>query len=268
LKESAYKVVLHLVEEFSQCEFTPADFELRINNDGQIPPYEINLDNGGVVKIVGSIDRVDTYETEDNTFVRVIDYKTGGKKFELGEVFYGLNMQMLIYLFAIWQNGQDYYKNATPAGVLYFQAKSPKVSSKKITRESTFSESRVEYLNELKMHGMVLNNANVVEAMEKDCAGVFVPASYDKTGALKGNIISLKSLSILKERVNDSIKNMAQQLQNGNIGALPVEKGCTYCNYKDVCKREENDPVREMSIPSFDDAISMLRGDVDGEKMD
>lgn len=268
LKESACKVVLHIVEEFSQCEFTPADFELRINNDGQIPPYEINLDNGGVVKIVGSIDRVDTYETEDNTFVRVIDYKTGGKKFELGEVFFGLNMQMLIYLFAIWQNGQEYYKNATPAGVLYFQAKSPKVSSKKITRDSTPHESKAEYLNELKMHGMVLNNADVAEAMEKNCAGVFIPASYDKTGALKGNIISLKSLSILKERVNSSIKNMAQQLQMGNIGALPVEKGCTYCNYKDVCKREENDPVREMSVPSFDDAILMLRGDEDGEKMD
>ena len=268
LKESSYKVAQHLIIEFSQCEFTPADFELRINNDGQIPPYEIPLDNGGIVKIIGNVDRVDTYETDDNTFIRVIDYKTGGKKFELGEVFYGLNMQMLIYLFAIWQNGHDYYKNPTPAGVLYFQAKSPKVGSKKITRESAPEDSRAEYLNELKMHGMVLNNADVVAAMEKDCAGVFIPAHYDKKGALTGNIISIKTLSMLKDRVNGSIKNMAQQLQKGNIVALPVERGCTYCNYMDVCKREENDPIREINVPSFDDAISILRSDEDGETMD
>ena len=268
LKESAYKVAQHLIIEFSQCEFTPADFELRINNDGQIPPYEISLNNGGIVKIIGSVDRVDTYETDDNTFVRVIDYKTGGKKFELGEVFYGLNMQMLIYLFAIWENGQNYYRNATPAGVLYFQAKSPKVGSKKITRESAPEDSRSEYLNELKMHGMVLNNADVVAAMEKECAGVFIPAHYDKKGALTGKIISLKTLSILKDRVNGSIKNMAQQLQKGNITALPVENGCTYCNYKDICKREEDDPIREINVPSFDDAISILRSDEDGKAMD
>lgn len=268
LKESAYKVVLHLIAEFSQCEFTPADFELKINNDGEIPPYVINLDNGGTVKIVGSIDRVDTYTTEDNTFVRVIDYKTGGKEFKLGEVFSGLNMQMLIYLFAIWQNGGEYYKNVTPAGVLYFQAKSPRVVSNKITRDTDAHTSEMASLKELRMHGMVLNNIDVVNAMEKDCEGLFIPVSLDKNGALKGNVISLQALTNLKERVNNSIKDMAEELQSGNISALPVEDGCTWCKYKDVCKREEDDAVKEITVPSFDDAISMLRSEEDGKTMD
>ncbi len=268
LKESAYKVVLHLIAEFSQCEFTPADFELKINNDGDIPPYAINLDNGGTVKIVGSIDRVDTYTTDDNTFVRVIDYKTGGKEFKLGEVFSGLNMQMLIYLFAIWQNGGDYYKNVTPAGVLYFQAKSPRVSSSKITRDTDAHTSEITSLKELRMHGMVLNNIDVVNAMEKGCEGLFIPVSLDKNGALKGNVISLQALTNLKDRVNNSIKNMAEELQSGNISALPVEDGCTWCKYKDVCKREENDAVKEITVPSFDDAISILRSEEDGKTLD
>ena len=268
LKESAFKVVLHLIAEFSQCKFTPADFELKINHDGQIQPYEINLDNGGTVKIVGSIDRVDTFETEDNTFVRVIDYKTGGKEFKLGEVFSGLNMQMLIYLFAIWQNGGAYYKNVIPAGVLYFQAKSPRVVSNKITRDSDSEASVTASLKELRMHGMVLNNIDVVNAMENGCEGLFIPASLDKTGALKGNVISIQALSNLKDRVNRSIKNMAQELQTGNISALPVENGCAWCSYKDVCKHEENDPIKEIVVPSFDDAVSMLRSDEDGENLD
>ncbi len=268
LKESAYKVALHLIAEFSQCEFTPADFELKINNDGKIPPYAIPLDNGGTVKIVGSIDRVDTYTTEDNTFVRVIDYKTGGKEFKLGEVFSGLNMQMLIYLFAIWQNGGEYYKNVTPAGILYFQAKSPRVASSKITRDTDTQTSELMSLKELRMHGMVLNNVDVVNAMEKSCEGLFIPVSLDKNGALKGNVISLQALTNLKDRVNNSIKNMAEELQGGNISALPVEDGCTWCKYRDICKREENDAVKELVVPSFDDAIQMLRGEEDGKTLD
>ena len=268
LKETSYKVVKQLIAEFSQCKFTPADFELKINVDGQIPPYEIDLQNGGVVKIVGSIDRVDTYETEDNTFVRVIDYKTGGKEFKLGEVFSGLNMQMLIYLFAIWQNGGEYYKNVTPAGILYFQAKNPRVKSDKITRDSDEIASKTASMQELRMHGMVLNNIDVVTAMENSCEGLFIPVSLDKNGALKGNVISLDSLSALKNRVNDSIRNMAQELQSGYISAFPVDGGCTWCDYKDVCKREESDPIKELDIPSFDDAISILRSDEDGEKLD
>ncbi len=268
LRKSACKVVMHLIEEFLHCRFTPADFELKISNDGQIKPYEISLDNGGTVKIVGSVDRVDTYETAENTFVRVIDYKTGGKEFKLGEVFSGLNMQMLIYLFAIWQNGGDYYKNVTPAGVLYFQAKNPRTKSKNITRTTDVKEAEDASLRELRMHGMVLNNIDVVNAMEDGCGGMFIPVDMDKTGALKGNVISIQALSNLKNRVDKIIKNMAEELQRGYISALPIEDGCTWCSYKDICKREESDPIREITVPSFDDAISMLRSDSDGENMD
>ena len=105
--------------------------------------------------------------------------------------------------------------------------------------------------------------------MDKACEGVFLPASFDeKTGSLKGKVISLESLKHLKNVVDSSIKNMAEDLHKGNISALPVEDGCTWCSYKDVCKREADDPVKEMEIPSFKDAISQLRGDEDGKKMD
>ena len=270
IKETAYNIILRLVSEFAVCEFTPVDFELKIAPDGAIPPYEVKTDNGGFVKIVGSIDRVDSFETEDNTFIRVVDYKTGGKEFQLGEVFYGLNMQMLIYLFAIWENGKEYYKdNVTPAGVLYFQAKNTKVTSDKLERSSEKADAQSLSAKEHAMDGIILNNMQVFEAMDKTCEGVFLPASFDeKTGSLKGKVISLESLKHLKKIVDTSIKNMAKDLQNGYISALPVEDGCTWCSYKDVCKRESDDEVKETDILSFKDAIMQLRGDEDGKKMD
>ncbi len=270
IKETAHSVILRLVDEFSVCKFTPVDFELKISPDGEIPPYEVKMDNGGFVKIVGSVDRVDTFETTDNTFLRVVDYKTGGKEFQLGEVFHGLNMQMLIYLFAIWENGKEYYKdNIIPAGVLYFQAKNTKITSDKVDRNSEKSDALSYSAKEHAMDGMILNNIQVFEAMDKACEGVFLPASFDeKTGSLKGKVISLESLKHLKDVVDSSIKNMAERLHKGCISALPVEDGCTWCSYKDVCKREADDPVKEMEILSFKDAISQLRGDEDGKKMD
>jgi V/A-type H+-transporting ATPase subunit E len=81
-------------------------------------------------------------------------------------------------------------------------------------------------MQELRMHGMVLNNIDVVSAMENACDGFFIPASLDKNGALKGNVISLDALSALKERVNKSIRNMAEELQSllDKINAEGVRK--------------------------------------------
>ncbi len=270
IKKTSFSVLHRLVVEFQFCDFTPVDFELSINPDGQISPYEVKLADGGTVKIVGSVDRVDTFKTEENTFLRVVDYKTGGKDFVLGEVFYGLNMQMLIYLFAIWENGKEYYKNnIIPAGVLYFQAKNPKSTSAGISKDSEPDEAFKASLSELKMDGMVLNNMQVFNAMDSKYDGAMLPAKYDeKTGSLKGKVISLKSFERLKDRVNDSIREMAEELHKGHISALPVKDACTWCQYKDVCKREEDDPVNELEVLAFDDAISMLRSEDDGEKMD
>lgn len=263
IKENTVRIVLHLVDEFSQSRFVPVDFELSINNDGDIAPYLINLENGGTVKIIGSVDRVDAYKTEENTFIRVIDYKTGGKDFKLGEVFGGLNMQMLIYLFAIWQNGGERYDNVLPAGILYFQAKSPRMTSATLPRTADALAVKSKMYQDSKMSGMVLNNIDVIDAMEKDGANVFVPAKLDKNGNAAGNVISIKSLELLREKVNGNIRNMAKALQSGEINALPTEKGCDYCKYRDVCKREEDDEIREIENIGFKDALNILGGEAD-----
>lgn len=264
IKESSFKLVMRLIDEFSHCDFVPVNFELNINNDGDIKPYLIELENGGTVKIIGKVDRVDAYATEDNTFIRIIDYKTGGKVFDLGEVFAGLNMQMLIYLFAIWQNGEELYKNVTPAGILYFQAKSSRATeTTKLNRYSDEKSINKTITDKSRMSGMVLNNLDVITAMEKNAEGVYIPAALNKDGTVSGNVISIKSLSNLKERVNSLIREMAYQLQDGVIRALPTDGGCKYCDYQDVCRRNDADPIREVKSLNFDTAVSMLGGDDD-----
>ena len=270
LKERSLKLVMQLIDEFSNCEFVPVNFELNINNDGDILPYLINLDNGGTVKIIGKVDRVDAYSTPDNTFVRIVDYKTGGKTFDLGEVFAGLNMQMLIYLFAIWQNGEELYKNVTPAGIFYFQAITARASetSKGLSRHSDMKVINKNLKDKFRMSGMVLNNIDIITAMEKNAEGVYIPAVINDDGSVSGNVISLKSIERLKNKVNELIKDMASDLQSGVIRALPTENGCRYCRYNDVCRRNDTDPIREFDSLNFQDAVSMLGGDDDEQRVD
>ncbi len=261
LKDNAVKIAMQLLDEFSHSSFEPVDFELSINNDGAVAPYKIDLENGENVKIVGSVDRVDAYKTQENTFIRIIDYKTGGKDFKLDEVFSGINMQMLIYLFAIWQNGGELYPNVLPAGILYFQAKSPRIKKGDLTRYASESDAKTQMRKDVKMSGMVLNSVEVIDAMEHEGVGVFIPARLDKSGNPTGNVISLKSLELLRERVNGNIRNMALSLQQGKIDAFPVENGCKYCKFRDVCKREEDDSIREIEKFGFSDALERLAGD-------
>lgn len=261
IKARTVKIVLRLIEEFKICDFTPVDFELNINIDGDIPTYLLSLDSEHEINIVGKVDRVDSWKNGENNYIRVIDYKTGGKEFKLSEVLQGINMQMLIYLFAVWQNGNEKYGNVIPAGVLYFPAKSTRISSAKADRYTSSENLRKTQRDEYKMKGMVLNNLEVINAMEHGMGGVLIPTKIDKSGAASGNVISLNSLYRLKDYIDGEIKNMANSLYNGEIDAYPIKDACEYCDYKTVCKREGGGKMRKLADYSFDNAIAVLGGD-------
>lgn len=261
IKERTVKIVFRLIDEFKNCDFTPVSFELKIDIDGDIPAYHLALDSEHEINIKGQIDRVDSWQSGENNYIRVIDYKTGGKDFKLSEVLQGINMQMLIYLFAVWQNGKEKYGNVVPAGVLYFPAKANRISSSKADRYASAEKLGKTEKDEYKMKGMVLNNLDVINAMEHGMGGVLIPSKIDKSGSATGNVISLSSLYKLKDYIDGEIKNMAKSLYNGEIDAYPTETACGYCDYKIVCKREGGGKIRELADYSFDSAIAILGGD-------
>lgn len=265
----ACEVVDRLVAEFAVCEFVPTAFEMKIDVDGEVDCYEIPLPDGGALKIKGSVDRVDTMQTEEQTFVRVIDYKSGGKNFDLSEVFSGLNMQMLIYLFAIWKNGFRDSKNIVPAGVLYMPVKAPVANTE---RDADEEEIYSEKLKFVKMSGMVLNDSRVIYAMDFEQSGKFIPAKITKNGENSGTLITIHQMGLLMKRVEKILSDMAVSLHGGKIPAMPArsEKSnsayknvCEYCDYADVCCVDEDTPVREIVSLSHKDSLTLLGGEND-----
>ncbi len=242
-----------LVEEFRVCSFRPVDFELKIEDDGEIPAYRLSLPEGESLKIHGSVDRVDCADINGEKFIRVIDYKSGGKAFQLCDVMNGLNMQMLIYLFAVWENSGAHYGDITPAGILYYPAKTPTLSVGRGLDEAAVQKEKIK---NSRMTGVVLRNRNVVLAMDSDASGAYIPAKLDsKTNELTGSLVSLAEFAALKKKADSLLVNMACSLHDGKIEALPVKSKtykdvCAYCDYKGICFHEEGIERREYeSVP-------------------
>lgn len=261
------EVAERLVAEFANSDFVPAAFELSIDIDGEVNTYDIPLADGGMLRLKGSVDRVDISQQNGVTYLRVVDYKSGGKKFDLNEVFYGLNMQMLIYLFAIWKNGFRDCENIVPAGILYMPVNAPYVEAE---RDEAEAETEQKKLKKGKMSGMVLDDSRVIYMMDNSGKGVFVPASIKKDGTNSGTLISLKQMNLLMKKCEEILAQMALNLHNGIIHVNPAHAEgtsnpysdvCKYCDYKEVCLAGEDTPKREIEPLEHTKTLMKLGGE-------
>lgn len=264
IKSTATKLIFHMIAELSQSDFTPVDFELGVGSD--IPDYAVELQDGLRLSVRGSVDRVDRCDADGVSYIRVIDYKTGTKEFNINDLLYGLNLQMFIYLYAICENGSERYGEITPAGVLYMPAVSPSVSADPDTPEKKI---RDEVLKKYAMKGVILDDAEVIAHMEHDGKGLYIPAKLKDgiVSANAGSLATLEELGAIFRRIDMLTQQMAQSLYDGDVAALPLKgkkyDGCAYCAYSAVCLREEDDPSREAQDRSAAEVLEELRREVD-----
>ena len=264
VKDDIFEILNRLVMEFGTSSFETRDVELSIGADGQIAPYRIAVPDGGSITIGGFVDRVDVMDSEGKAYLRVIDYKTGGKDFHLSDVFDGLNMQMLIYLMCLWDNGGERYGDVVPAGVLYVPAKT---GGERLGRNATPEDVLRTKLKNGRMNGLLLESESVLRGMESAAEGRYLVPCIDKNGKLKGTFLSLTEFARLHKKIDQVLADTALRLHRGEIAAEPILDGgykttCEYCDYNDVCLREAEDPCRTLLGLSHEDARERLNGEV------
>ncbi|MBR5485845.1 MAG: exodeoxyribonuclease V subunit gamma [Oscillospiraceae bacterium] len=262
LENSVTRLVMHLAEEFSQCSFIPCAFELDIKSSSDISPVIIKCDDGSEVEIIGKIDRVDAMKAGNDKYIRVVDYKSGKKSFRLSDVYYGLNLQMLVYLFSIWKNGKNEFQNIYPAGILYMPSGDKIVS---IHRNADDSEVESERDKHYRMSGLLLENSVVIKGMEKEAKGKYIPATISKkegTIGVKSSVANLAQMGILSDYINSLVKKMAENLHKGNVAPKPVSGGgyepCDYCDYKSVCGHEVCDEYKKIEVLNKDEMFQLI----------
>jgi len=258
LHDIATQVLERMLAEFSVSQFRPVAYELNISNDGHVKPYEVVLSNGDTLCLGGRADRVDCAVINGQQYFRVVDYKTGGKDFSLGDVFEGLGLQMLVYLFALWESGDPAFAGL-PAGVLYEQARDPVLAAQ--ARDMPPEEIERQKQAKGRAAGFVLEDADVLLAMERGGLGLYLPAKLGKNGPER-NVLSLARLGKLKRAADGVLADMAGHMRGGDIPAVPLRGGqftpCDTCEYQAVCGHEPGGPEKIEAEMKFEDAVKLL----------
>lgn len=256
------RLVYRITDEFGQSGFKPFAFELPINFESDNKPVVLKTPEGNRVFIQGIVDRVDFLELNGEKYLRVVDYKSGSKSFRLVDVYYGLNMQMLIYLFTLSQSGETAIKGAVPAGVLYMPARENILTVDRGTPPDVIAAQKAK---DYKMNGLVLDNISVLSQMEDGLSGMFIPAKLKKDGTLDStsSVATLEEFGRIRRHVNRLICKMADTLSQGRVGAIPIRgmdyNPCTFCDYQSICQRTEEHPKREIVPSDREDVLRMLK---------
>lgn len=243
-------LLIHTRAELAQSKFAPDACELIIGRLGDTTgtaPFTLSLPNGMQLCLNGKIDRVDLCTAEDGQkYLRVVDYKTGAKQFHLADIYYGLNLQMLLYLFAL-MDGAEAYADAKPAGVLYMPSGAPTSE-----RARDDAQSVEAYINQyFRMSGTVLRDRGILSAMEEDIAGVYIPAQLADTDSGSGElqltpdsqVFTAKQLGNLRRHIERTISECIVQFAEGEVAPAPMKQrqssfyvnACKYCDYRGLC---------------------------------
>ena len=246
LERAVLRLLSYLQEEQRQSAFHPIAMEQSIGEPDGIAPLTLKTPDGVEISVVGQIDRVDVMHREGRDYVRVMDYKTGTKKFSLEDVYCGLNTQMLFYLFTLCHGEALGLHNPVAAGVLY-------LSGDPAPRQTTRAEAAKAPVYEV--DGLILNDEVVLRGMDKEASGLFVPCTFGKDGRPRAGqkLATLEKLGKIEQHINALVVEMAEALYRGEIDAMPLKSGgklpCEYCDYRCVCRHEDGRNEREAGAP-------------------
>jgi len=228
-KRSIWALCEHMKDSGFELAYTEVGFTGESNGGNDFGAISLELGDAGTMELEGRIDRVDMLNLDGDRYVKVIDYKSGNKSFSFPEVYYGLQMQLTVYLNAfIWKYTEKYGAERTgrilPGALLYFTLADPFINFSGNTEDPEQFDR--ELLKSFRMSGVVLG--------ERDIIG-----ETDGIGA-KPLSISGEGFDMLMGYVMEKTKGMGREILNGNIGIKPYkfkgDTGCAFCAYRPICR--------------------------------
>lgn len=248
MKQMLEKTVWALTKQLAAGDFKPAAYELRFAN--------------------GKIDRVDTCEDGDCVYVKVIDYKTGSKSFDVTALYHGLQLQLMVYMDAALQLEQKKHpeKEILPAGVFYYRIQDPLIDRPKE------GEEQESILKELKPDGMISLEKEVLEHLDHCMVGEssVIPVKYNKNGSLSksSKAASAQDFYLMMKYAVNKVEEIRQKILSGDVKVNPYRRGtetsCDYCSYRQICgfdTKMEGYRYREIEAMSVDKVIQAMKGE-------
>ena len=248
MKRMLEKTVWALTKQLAAGDFKPSAYEMRFAN--------------------GKIDRVDTCEDGDCIYVKVIDYKTGSKSFDVTALYHGFQLQLMVYMDAALQMEQKKHpeKEILPAGVFYYRIQDPLIDRPKE------GEEQESILKELKPDGMISLEKEVLGHLDHCMVGEssVIPVKYNKNGSLSksSKAASAQDFYLMMKYAVNKVEEIRQKILSGDVKVNPYRRGtetsCDYCSYRQICgfdTKMEGYRYREIEAMSVDKVIQAMKGE-------
>lgn len=231
-----------LAEQLKRGDFVPSGFEVSFSAIDNLKAMKIRLSDEEEMHLRGRIDRLDVCQDDTHVYVKIIDYKSGAARFDLAAVYYGLQLQLVVYMDAVTELEQrkNPGKQVVPAGVFYYQIKDPLVDKEEIVTPDDIEQ---QILKQLRMNGLVNSDLEVISHLDRQIEqkSDVIPVAM-KNGMVQehySSVASTRRFEILREYVRSQLKRSGQEILEGRAAAEPYTGGnvsaCQYCPYHGVC---------------------------------
>ena len=258
-RSAIHRAAQMMTRHLAAGRFTLYRTEASFGYEGGMPPIVLLLSNGREVALRGRIDRIDRYDTPDSVYLRVIDYKSSQQNLDAARTWWGLQLQLLLYLDVCTRA----IPGAKPAGAFYFYVADPLVESE--TDAASIVEGKLRDLFQL--GGITLSDVEIVSAMDEGDIPCVLPPLYLKSGELKktAKALSADQLSALLDHARSTAVSLAEQLFGGEDAISPVcdqsRTACELCDYQSICRFDytaPGAPVRTLPDMSMEEMRKTL----------
>lgn len=264
LKKIISKALKYIIETIIHSDFRIDGTEIEFGKKGKYKPIILEIGEGKKVEITGKIDRIDTADSENKRYLRIIDYKSSAKNIDLNEVYAGLQIQLLTYTDAICKE-----EDIMPAGIFYFSLLEQMVKAeKKMTDEEIEEIIRRNF----RMKGLIIADVKIIKMNDNTLqsgSSKLVPAALTSSGAIHEkwtNGVKSEEFKILQDYIYKTIKDIAREILSGKIDLKPYyKKGktpCEYCEYKGICgfdSRQNNNNYHYIDQKTKDEILEKMK---------
>ncbi len=263
------RTVKSLQQQLRKGCFTPKHYELEFPNEEELASVNMALSEDERLQLVGKIDRVDVREEEDNIYVKIIDYKSGDRDFDLAAVYHGLQLQLVVYMKAAMEKVQKEHpeKCVLPAAMLYYRVMDPMVE---VDGEPPEEEVEQKIATALKMKGVVNSEKEILqgldETLDASAGSMVIPVRLKKDGFpdARSHVMSTREMQLVSDYVSAKVQSIGREILEGNISLNPYKmkekEACTYCAYKNVCGYDPLLPgCHPRQLDAFDKSEALKR---------
>lgn len=228
LKATARTCAGVLAEHMRMSKFEPAALESDFGTEDGVARLTVNAGTGECT-LEGRIDRID--EWTEGGYLRVIDYKRGGREPELDAVYHGLSMQLPVYLAAAMKK-----RGEASAGVYYFNLDEGILALQTTDKYEVEKKRRSQF----RLSGIAPDDPDVLTAISPNFPEVLNVRTTKEGTLYKGTLAT--DANGFRAIMDRTLKKAAEHLDGIRTGMADIAPAsfrrrmpCTYCDWHSIC---------------------------------